>query len=245
MTETQFDYNLAFSRNLGWVTPEEQENLRKVKIAIPGLGGVGGHHLHNFLRLGVEKFHIADLDTFELPNFNRQLGATFQSIGRSKTEAMEEFAYNINPNCQIQLFSDGVQLNNIRQFLEGVDLLVDTLDLYAMPTRIALYKISHELRIPMVTAGPFGMGTSVMAFHPDRLGFTDYFNLNDPDLSIEEAIARFLVGITPPFFIKKGAYLVWKEGFDLWQKKLPSLNIGCDAAAAALGSVALKILLKR
>ncbi|MCG5502231.1 ThiF family adenylyltransferase, partial [Ectothiorhodospira lacustris] len=69
---TTFDYSQAFARNLGWLTDTEQALLRTKKVAIAGMGGVGGTHLLTFARLGIAAFHIADLDTFELPNMNRQ-----------------------------------------------------------------------------------------------------------------------------------------------------------------------------
>ena len=70
-----FDYNTAFSRNIGWVTADEQRVLRGKRIAIAGMGGVGGLHLLALTRLGIGKFSIADPDTFELANFNRQVAA--------------------------------------------------------------------------------------------------------------------------------------------------------------------------
>ena len=70
-----FDYNTAFSRNIGWVTEAEQDALRHKKVAIAGLGGVGGSHLLTLARLGVGAFSIADFDTFDVVNFNRQAGA--------------------------------------------------------------------------------------------------------------------------------------------------------------------------
>ena len=59
-----FDYEEAFSRNLGWVTPAEQQTLRSKRIAIAGLGGVGGAHLLTLARLGIGRFHLADFDRF-------------------------------------------------------------------------------------------------------------------------------------------------------------------------------------
>ena len=80
MTEA-FSYGQAFSRNIGWVTREEQQTLRRKTVAIAGMGGVGGSHLLTLTRLGVGRFHIADLDTFELANFNRQAGAMLSTTG--------------------------------------------------------------------------------------------------------------------------------------------------------------------
>lgn len=66
---TSFDYYEAFIRNFGLVTEEEQDILRSKKIAIAGLGGVGGSHLQALARMGFQNFHIADMDHFELVNF--------------------------------------------------------------------------------------------------------------------------------------------------------------------------------
>jgi tRNA A37 threonylcarbamoyladenosine dehydratase len=57
-----FRYEQAFSRNIGWVTPAEQQLLRGKRVAIAGGGGVGGVHLLTLARLGVSNFHIADFD---------------------------------------------------------------------------------------------------------------------------------------------------------------------------------------
>ena len=65
----------AFSRNIGLLTQAEQDKLASVRVAIPGMGGVGGVHLITMTRTGVGKFHLADFDVFEPANINRQFGA--------------------------------------------------------------------------------------------------------------------------------------------------------------------------
>ncbi|NND69465.1 MAG: hypothetical protein HKN19_17880, partial [Halioglobus sp.] len=92
-----FDYQEAFSRNLGWVTRAEQERLRGCRVALAGLGGVGGSHLTTLTRLGVGAFTIADFDRFELPNFNRQAGASVATLGHEKLAVMSAAAAAINP----------------------------------------------------------------------------------------------------------------------------------------------------
>ena len=94
---SSFDYNLASSRNIGWVTEQEQSQLQNKKIAIAGLGSVGGSHLITLTRLGVGKFNISDLDVFELANFNRQAGASISHLNQAKTEVMKKLALDINP----------------------------------------------------------------------------------------------------------------------------------------------------
>ena len=93
MIKTQtFSYHEAFSRNLGLVCASEQKDLRNARVAIPGLGGVGGSHLQALARMGVGAFHLADPDQFELVNFNRQAGASIQTVGRPKVDVMAETA---------------------------------------------------------------------------------------------------------------------------------------------------------
>src|SRR5687768_12387143 len=72
VTTRSFEYGAAFARNIGWVTETEQHSLAGKRIAIAGLGGVGGFHLLTLARLGVGSFNIADSDRFELANLNRQ-----------------------------------------------------------------------------------------------------------------------------------------------------------------------------
>src|SRR5687767_3045849 len=84
----RFDYATAFSRNIGWLTEAEQERLRHKRVAIAGMGGVGGVHLTTLARLGIARFSIADLDTFELANFNRQAAATVSTLGCPKVDTL-------------------------------------------------------------------------------------------------------------------------------------------------------------
>lgn len=131
MEKFEFDYFEAFSRNIGWITESEQQILRTKKVAIAGLGGVGGVHLLTLCRLGVSRFHIADFDSFDLPNFNRQAGATVSTLKQSKFEVMRRMALDINPQAEITGFPNGIDEKNIEEFLDGVDIYVDSLDFFA------------------------------------------------------------------------------------------------------------------
>lgn len=117
-----FSYQQAYARNIGWVTPAEQTVLRGKRIAIAGMGGVGGVHLLTLARLGVGAFHIADFDTFDIANFNRQVGAAMSTLGRPKVEVLAAMARDINPELQLTSFPGGVNRDNLATFFEGVDL---------------------------------------------------------------------------------------------------------------------------
>ena len=85
-----FSYRNAFSRNVGWVTIAEQDRLRHARIAIAGLGGVGGAHLLTLSRLGISNFHISDFDEFDIHNMNRQAGAFMPYMGQPKLDTMAQ-----------------------------------------------------------------------------------------------------------------------------------------------------------
>src|SRR5690242_15511659 len=188
----EFDYEEAFSRNLGWVTPGEQRALEKKCVAIAGLGGVGGIHLLTLARLGVGRFHLADFDDFDLANFNRQVGASVSTIGRAKIDVMSALARDINPAIELTLFPDGVNESNIEAFLEGVDLFVDGLDFFAFSTRELVFERCHQQRIPATTVAPLGMGAALLNFMPGRMSFSQYFGLEK--CTDAERPLRFLLG---------------------------------------------------
>ena len=130
-----FNYVTAFSRNIGWVTEAEQQTLKTKRIAIAGMGGVGGSHLLTLARLGVGTFSIADPDIFELANLNRQAGAVMSTINRPKVEVLADMARDINPEADIRIFPQGVNEENLSDFFRNIDLYVDGLDFFAFDAR--------------------------------------------------------------------------------------------------------------
>tara|TARA_B100001248_G_scaffold262672_1_gene260733 strand:+ start:2936 stop:3880 length:945 start_codon:yes stop_codon:yes gene_type:complete len=238
-----FDYQEAFSRNLGWLSELDQAKVANYRIALPGLGGVGGHHLHSLLRLGFQKFHIADMDTFDLANFNRQMGAQVSTIGKEKTQVLYDMAKDINPNAEIKIFSQGVHEGNMPSFLNGVDLVIDCLDVFVLETRRKLYGLAEKMKIPVISAAPLGMGTSVMVFSPEKMPFNRYFAFDDQNLKEEEMVLYFLAGMSP--WIMHASYLAAPEKIVLRQRKVSSLNIGCSSAASAAAAIALKLCIQR
>ncbi|XXG31507.1 MAG: ThiF family adenylyltransferase [Ferrovum myxofaciens] len=170
-----FGYSDAFSRNIGWLTRAEQGSLANKCIAIAGMGGVGGNHLLTLARLGVGRFHIADFDTFEIHNFNRQVGATVSHLGRSKVQVLAEMARDINPELEIRTFPEGVTEANVSDFLSTVDVYVDGLDFFAFSARSMTFDACAEAGIPVVTAAPLGMGAAVVNFMPGECPLKSIF----------------------------------------------------------------------
>ncbi|MGL1833259.1 ThiF family adenylyltransferase [Rhodocyclaceae bacterium SMB388] len=236
-----FDYDAAFSRNLGWVTVEEQAALRGKRVAIAGMGGVGGVHLLTLARLGVGAFNLSDFDTFDLANFNRQAGAAMSTLQRPKLDVMIAMARDINPQADIRPFPEGVSADTLDAFLDGVDLYVDGLDFFAFDARRATFAACERLGIPAVTAAPLGMGAAVLSFLPGHMGFEDYFRLEGCD--DEEMAVRFLLGLSPAML--QLGYLVDRSRVDLAARRGPSTVAACQLCAGVTAVESLKILLGR
>lgn len=238
---TQFNYEKAFSRNIGWITEQEQQILRNKKAAIAGVGGVGGVHLLTLARLGIGNFHIADNDVFEIANFNRQVGALMSTLGKSKVDVLANMALDINPELNLRKFNDGVTFENVDEFLNGVDIYIDGLDFYVLEIRRKIFSRCAELKIPALTAAPFGMGSAFLIFIPGKMTFEEYFNFENLN-SIDQQI-KFTVGLAPSALHK--TYLIDPTRFNFEKKAAPSTFMGCEFCAAVVSVESLKILLAR
>lgn len=241
MADMFFDYHAAFSRNIGWITCDEQNLLRNKRVAIAGLGGVGGSHLITLSRLGVGKFNISDFDSFELPNFNRQAGATLSHLDRPKVDVLAEMALDINPTLEIIKFSEGVNADNLGRFLTDVDVYVDGVDFFAFAAREAIFAACAERGIPAITAAPLGMGAALLNFMPGQMTFEEYFQLKGK--AEIDKILHFLIGLSPAML--QNGYLVDPTAFDLVNHRGPSTSMACEICAGFAGAQALKILLNR
>jgi molybdopterin/thiamine biosynthesis adenylyltransferase len=235
-----FAYDQAFSRNIGWVTESEQQQLRGARVAIAGMGGVGGEHLLTLARLGVGRFRIADYDSFDIANMNRQAGASMSVLGRPKATVMGELARDINPELELDIWNRAVDGGNVVEFLRGVDIYVDGLDFFAFDARQRTFAACHQQGVPAVTAAPLGMGSALLNFMPGGMSFDDYFGWDG--CTEEEKALRFMIGLAPRLLQD---YLADPSRVDLKARKGPSTIMACRLCAGIAATEVLKILLKR
>jgi len=232
----------AFSRNIGLLTQAEQEKLSNAKVAIPGMGGVGGVHLITMVRTGVGRFHLSDFDTFEPANINRQFGARVPDFGRPKLEVMVEQVLSINPYIEIKEFPEGINNSNIDNFLDGVQVVLDGLDFFAFDTRRLLFNRAREKGIHVITAGPLGFSSAMLIFSPNKgMSFDEYFNIVEGMSEWNQHLA-FFMGIAP-----RTTHLKYMElsRVDLDARAGPSLNIACQVCSAMAATEAVRIILNR
>lgn len=236
-----FDYDVAFTRNLGLVSAPEQRRLRRSRVAIIGAGGVGGVHAVTLARMGVGHFRLIDPDTFGMANFNRQIGATLQTRGQPKASVTAAQIAAINPEAEVQAFDTALDGENVHEFLSGVDLVLDGIDFFSPDARLVAYRAARQRGIPVVGSGPIGMSATMHVFTPSGMSFERYYDLR-PGMSRLEQLVAFLVGQTPrmsqrPYLDMRHANLSAEYG--------PSLGATCMLCAGVVGIESLRILLGR
>lgn len=235
----KFSYDLAFSRNHGITSDQEQARLRNATVAIAGMGGVGGDYLITLARAGIGGYKISDFDEFEVANFNRQYGATLSAVGKPKMSVMHELALDINPECRIDTYGDGINESNVDDFLSGVDVFIDAVEFFEIGTHRMLINACRERDIPAVFGVPLGFGVGMLVYTRDGMTFDDYFDI-DYTASLEHQVLKMSLGCAPAGFHLK---YVDPESVDLSQRKAPSIASGCKLATGMVITQAILAIL--
>jgi len=226
-SHSDWDYETAFSRHDGLIAQNEQEILRNSRVAIVGMGGVGGVHLMSLARLGVGRFSIADPDHFEVANFNRQYGARTDTISRSKVEVMAEELQRVNPEAEIRCLQ-GITDENADDFLADADLFIDGIDFFAIEMRRKLFEKAAQKGIFGITAAPLGFGTGWLVFDPEGMSFDEYFDFRDGQ-TYEDQLIALAVGVAPSLLHRP---YIDTSRVDFGSGKVPSSGLGCQMAAS-------------
>ncbi|MBP3729586.1 MAG: tRNA threonylcarbamoyladenosine dehydratase [Lachnospiraceae bacterium] len=133
---------------------EALSRLGQCRVALFGLGGVGGYALEALVRFGIGSFLLVDNDIFSESNLNRQILATRESLGRKKTEVAKQRALSIRPECSIET-RDCFFLPETRDSfdLSGFDYIIDAID--TVTGKLALIQAAQEAGVPVISC----MGT--------------------------------------------------------------------------------------
>jgi hypothetical protein len=237
-----FNYENAFSRNIGWVTHDELQKIKNTKIAIAGLGGAGGEHAMTLARMGFQNFHLSDFDEFEEHNFNRQAGAFISTIDKPKCETIAAMLKDINPNATIKTFPNGINEDNIEDFFDGVDIYVDGIDFFAMKARLLVYEACKQKGIPNLLAAPLGMGCAVICYTKDSMPYDQYYRFHEAN-NDEERFIKLLIGLSPALIHK--SYLADESAANFKEKRGPSTPMAIKLCSGILVSNVVKIALNR
>lgn len=118
-----------FSRTELLLGKEAMDKLKKARVAVFGIGGVGGYVCEALVRSGVGAFDLIDNDKVSLSNLNRQIIATRKTIGEYKTDVMKERILDINPNAEVTVHPCFFLPENAAEFpFDTYDYVVDAVD---------------------------------------------------------------------------------------------------------------------
>lgn len=176
-----FDYYETFDRNIGMLSRDEIERVRRFHIGIAGQGGVGGNYLLALTSMGFERFTILDGDEFDASNCNRQVGVTQQTIGRKKVEVMAEMASDINPDVAIRAVPERFGPGTADFFFDGLDFVVNAIDYLSAAVYESLHDGARQRGLHSVTVSPLGFGASMTMFGPTTPSFAELVGMSPGD----------------------------------------------------------------
>lgn len=146
---------------------EPLERLKNARVAVFGVGGVGGYAVEALARSGIGTLHLYDDDTVSESNLNRQIAALHSTLGQPKAEVMAARVRDINPHCQVEAIRMFYLPQNAEQVdLSQYDYVVDCID--TVTAKLELVSRCNTLQVKIISA----MGTG-NKFDPSALTITD------------------------------------------------------------------------
>ncbi len=143
------------------------EKLAAAKVAVFGVGGVGGYVCEALARAGIGAMDLFDRDTVALSNINRQIIATHSTVGRAKVEVMRERILDIFPDCRVRTYPVFYLPENADEYpLDGYSYVVDAID--TVSAKIELAVRANRCGVPLISA--MGAGNKL---DPTRFCVTD------------------------------------------------------------------------
>ena len=143
-----------FSRTERVYGPEAAEKLAAKRVAVFGLGGVGGYAVEALARSGIGALDLTDHDTVSISNFNRQILATRQTLGQYKADAARERVLDINPDCAVTVYRRFFLPETAGEWdFTRFDYVVDCVD--TVTAKLALIEKARAAGVPILSA----MGT--------------------------------------------------------------------------------------
>ncbi len=158
-----------FKRTSLLVGEEGINKLKCARVAVFGIGGVGGYVCEALARSGVGTFDLVDNDVVSESNINRQIIATHNTIGMPKVLAMKERILSINPDANVNIYQDFVLETNIDNFpFDTYDYVIDCVD--TVSAKIAI--VMHSLQKNVKVISSMGTGNKL---DPTKLLITDIY----------------------------------------------------------------------
>lgn len=162
-----------FSRTALLLGNDGVERLAKARVAVFGIGGVGGYAVEALARSGIGALDLIDHDTVSLSNINRQIIATHDTLGRLKVDVAKERILSINPDCCVRTFPvfflpDTVDAFDFSQY----DYVVDAID--TVTAKLLLAEKTYAVGTPLISAMGTGNKLDPTAFEVTDISKTTF-----------------------------------------------------------------------
>lgn len=138
-----------FARTALLLGEEAMQKLKNAKVAVMGLGGVGAAALEILARSGIGHLLLVDFDQVSASNLNRQLIALHSTLGRDKTEVAKERVLDINPQCEVEIFTGWCAAESRRGLLMRIDYVLDAID--SLGPKVGLLEDALNLHRPIIS----------------------------------------------------------------------------------------------
>ena len=157
-----------FSRTERLIGAPALEKLKNARVAVFGIGGVGGAAAEALARAGIGHFLLVDKDVVDVTNLNRQIIATVDTVGRPKTEVMKERILSVNPACEVETRQCFYLPENASEFdLSAFDYVVDAVDTVA--AKLTIIEEAGKAGVPVISAMGAGNKLDPSAFRVSDL----------------------------------------------------------------------------
>ena len=134
---------------------EALEKLKKSKVAIYGLGGVGSYVVEALARAGIGCFVLVDYDKYDITNINRQLGATHSTVGKYKVDVIKDRILDINPNAEIKIYKSEEFKNEEANIIDSsFSYVVDAID--TMKNKLELIEKCNKENVNIISIAGTG-----------------------------------------------------------------------------------------
>ena len=223
-----------FKRNYGFFNEAEQQKIIESTVAIAGVGGDGFQLGEKLARIGVTKFIVADPEVFEVENINRVSGAKHSTLGKNKAEVFRDSVMDIQPEATVDIFTDGVNPDNVNEIVSRADLILDESELTKLELGTMIARHARENNKPVLVVLNIGFAAISTSFDPNgRMTFEKVMGI-PKGMPLDE-VAELQVDFSRclPYIPKYGdinSLISAQNG-----APLPSISQGVDVASA-LGS---------
>lgn len=159
--------DIMFDREIKLIGEDNFNKIKEKKVAVIGIGGVGGYAVEALVRAGIQNLIIVDYDIVDITNLNRQIISLHENIGMKKTDVIKDRINKINPNCNVIVIDKKLDENNTKElFNYDIDYIIDACDTLKVKEQLILECSNRNIKL----ISSMGTGNKL---NPELLKITD------------------------------------------------------------------------